>query len=838
MSWPSVAASRVLALFARSRLERRLDHEVRFHIEMETEANLARGMNPRDAQHAALRSFGGVDATKEIYRERRALPLIETTMQDIRYALRSLRRAPAFAVAAIAVLALAIAANTAMFSVIHAVILKPLPLPDPDRLAVITTGSGRSTLQLAQAWREHSRSIASLAVSDIATVTVISGGDAFRVRAARCSPEYFGLTGIQPVLGRLFTAEDALERRRYALLGHELWQQRFGGSRDALGATVEINGSRSTVIGILPPKLDFPKTIAIWEPYTLSPGWDTGRFWSVLVRLRPGVPLHQATAEVDAIARRLDPVARGATVTTLARTITGPRERLALWLLAGAVFAVLLIASANVAGLVLARSAARQREFNTRFALGASRSRIVRQLLAESLTLATIAGVLGILLADGILRAIILWRPAGLERLDTISLDLRALAASALFCLVCAALVGLAPAFTLGRRVSGPVGRGLRRSLVAAEFAIAIVLLTGAGLLLRSLWSLQSVDHGFRTDRVLVVAAAAPSAGFYEPALARIQALPGVETAAIASDLFTASAGVAPIAAEGAEPEPVRFRSDEVSDGFFRTIGAPLVRGRFFSPGDGRGEPKVALVNETMARRLWPTSDPIGRRFRAGIGAAAGPWFTVVGVVRDIRRQGPEAEPIAQMFEPLAQNPPRGHVILVRSVGPNPLALAPAVEAAVHEVSKLAPVYGITTAERQLADYLAPRRLQTTLVVAFSAMALLIAAIGIYGLVQYSVTARTREIGIRVAIGSPAGQIFFLILREGMTLGFAGLCVGMLAALALSRAGASLLYGISATDPLTFLAVAAVLLTVAAAACYFPARRAMKLDPVRALRLD
>lgn len=834
MSWPRVAAARLRALFTRPRLERELDDEVRFHLEMEVDANLARGMSARDARHAALRNFGGVDPMKELYRDRRALPFVETTAQDIRYALRTLRRSPAFTAAAVAVLAIAIGANTAMFSVLNAVILRPLPFPEPDRLAIVRTVQGRSTLRLAEVLRDHGQSVAGLAVFDGASITLTSPGEAAQIRAVRASPAFFDLLGIQPALGRSFTPLETVERRRLALIGYNLWQQRFGGSPGAIGASIEIDGRTSVIVGILPAAVPFPAAVDVWEPHTLSPNWETASYWSVLARLRPRVTAEQAEAELTAVARNFDSLSRGILVVPLTLHITDARPRLALWMLSGAVFAVLLIAASNVAGLVLARSASRRREFSTRFALGASRSRVVRQLLAESLTLAVVAGGFGLLIAGVIVRLVLAFRPGDLARLDEVALDPRALAASFALCLLTAALVGLAPAASLGQRVTGPAGRGLRRALVAGEFALAIVLLTAAGLFLRSLWNLEGVDPGFRPERILSVSAAAPRTGFYDPALARIAALPGVESAAIVSNMFTSSTSAPMVAAEGSPGIRMTFRGDEISDGFFQTVGTPLLRGRFFQPGDGARPPKVAIVNETLARRLWPAHDPVGRRFRI----AGGDWIAVVGVARDMRRQGPESEPIAQMFEPLAQNPGRLIEILVRASNDNPLALAPSVQAAVYEVNKSVHLYGVNTLERRLAGYLSPRRLQTTLVAAFSVMALLIAAIGIYGLVQYSVTARTREIGIRIAIGARAGTIFGLVLREGLSLGLIGTVLGVIAALALNRFAATLLFGVSATDPLTLLAVSGILLAVTAVACFFPARRAMKLDPVTALRLE
>jgi putative ABC transport system permease protein len=387
-----------------------------------------------------------------------------------------------------------------------------------------------------------------------------------------------------------------------------------------------------------------------------------------------------------------------------------------------------------------------------------------------------------------------------------------------------------------------------RRALVVTEFALAIVLLAGAGLLIRSLVSVQNVDPGFRPERVLSVALASPAtmppaqrAAFYNRVLDRIETAPGVESAAIASELFLTAGSAQVVTLEGAAglvSERRQFRSDEMSDGFFTTIGAPLRKGRFFSKADTPDSPPVAIVNEAMARQLWPRSDPVGKRFKFGDPASANPWFTVVGIVGDMRRQGLETEPIPQMFQPLSQNPPRRAILLVRTSMADPFSLAGAVQAAVHRIEKHAVLYGVTTLENRLDAFLTERRFQTSLLFGFSLAALLMAAIGIYGLIQYSIALRTREIGIRIAIGAPASGIFRMVLGEGLKLALIGLAAGLAGSFWLARIASSLLFGVTATDPATFLTVSLLLVAVAGAACYFPARRAMKVDPIAALRLE
>ena len=876
MSWARVVAARLRGLLEHKRLERELDDEVRFHQEMQIEDNLKAGMNPTEARYAALRSFGAIEPMKERYRERRAFALVETIAQDIRYAVRTLQKSPGFTATAVAVLALAIGANTAMFSVLNAVLLRPLPYRSPEQLAMLwmedptqNLREGTSAYWNVEQWRSQSETFADMAFFDGVSVTLTSADRAEKISGVRTTPNLFPLLGVQPLHGRIFSREEAEQRQRLALISHRFWQARFGGSLDAIGATIHLDGAASRIVGILPAHFQFDDA-DVWEPHTMYPDWEVLRsargpgFWLVVGRLRPNVTIEQAQAEMNTISRRLVTSSernRGISVVPFSLHVIGPRPRLALWMLAGAVFLVLLIAATNLASLLLARSASREREIAIRAALGASRARIVRQLLAESLTLAVISGLLGLLVADAGIRFILAVKPGKLARLNEVSLDPYVLGCALALCLLTGILVGLAPAMTMARRDLRPSGqeggRGItsgvstlrtRRVLVVTEFALAIMLLVGAGLLVRSLWSAQNVDLGFRPERVLSVSLAPPAstataqrAGFYNRVLEQVASLPGVESAGVTSELFIGGGSERVITAEGdARPfsERLRYRSDELSEGLFKAVGAPLLRGRFFSDADGPDSPPVAIINEAMARQLWPGRDPVGKRFKRGPEQTASAWFTVVGVVGDMRRQGLEKNPIPQMFEPLAQNPPGRAILLVRTSMDDPLKMAGAVQAAVRRVEKYAVVYAVTTLENQLGAFLTERQFQSSLLIGFSVVALLMAAIGIYGLIQYSIATRTHEIGIRMAVGAQAGEIFRMIILEGLKLSLTGLVLGLVGALWLGQAGSSLLFGVTATDPLTFITVSLLLTAVATAACYFPARRAMKVDPMVALRQE
>jgi putative ABC transport system permease protein len=877
MSWATVVAARLRGLFERKRLERELDEEVRFHLEMQVEDNLQSGMDPAEARYAAMRSFGGLEPMKETYRERRTFTLIETTAQDLRYAVRTLRKSPGFAMTAVAVLALAIGANTAMFSVLNAVILRPLPYQSPEQLAMLWTEDptqklreGRSALWDVEQWRSQSQTFADMATFDTVS-TILTGADGVeQIIGASISPNLLPLLGVQPLLGRSFSTDEAEQRQRLVLISHRFWQARFGGSRDALGATVVLNGHPCRIIGILPADFQVARLDAdVWEPHASAPGVRGPQTWFVVGRLRPAVTFDQAQAEMSAVAGRLNdqlPLAerkRGISVVPLSLYMVGPQSRLALWMLGGTVFCVFLIAAANVTSLSLARSVARAREMAVRTALGASARRIVRQLLTEGVLLAAAAGLTGTLLAFAGIRLIRAFGPGNLPRLNEVSLDPRVLGCALGISLLAGILVGLAPAITAlrrdlrhsceegGRSVSGGAGiRRIRSALVVADFALAIVLLAGAGLLVRSWWNVTDIDPGFRPEQVLVMELSTPTnfnipaqrSELYHRVLEHVQAVPGVASAGIADDLFSENPREHILTVDrddGTFSERLPLTRDEVSADFFRALGTPLLRGRFFSIGDRPEAPLVAIINDAMARRSWPRHDPVGRRFMLRPRDSDGPWYTVVGVVADMRRQGLEREPLPQIFVSLAQNPPSPHVnLFIRTSSEDPLAMAGAVREAVRRVEKNAPVYGAAPLEQQLGVYLSQRRFQTSVLAGFSVVALLMAAVGIYGLIQYSIATRVQEIGIRMAVGAKAGAIFRMILSEGLKLSLTGLTLGLFGALWLGQAGSSLLFGVTATDPLTFVVVSLLLIAVAVAACCFPARRAMKIEPIVALRQE
>lgn len=813
---------------------------------------------------------------KEAFRERRTFALVETTAQDFRYGLRTLRKSPGFTMTAVAVLALAIGASTAMFSVLNTVLLRPLPYQSPERLAMLWTEDptqnfreGRSALWDVAQWRSQSQSFEGMATFD-AMSTFLTGADGVeQIVGAGISHNLLSLLGVRPIRGRGFSAEEAEQRQRLVLISHRFWQARFAGSDGAIGASLVLNGFPYQIIGILPAGFSIGRLNAdVWEPHASHQSVRGREAWFVVGRLRPAATLEQAQAEMTAVASRLrnqlpaDARNRTITVMPLSLYMVGARSRLGLWMLGGAVFCVFLIAAANVTSLSLARSVARAREMAVRVALGASAGRIVRQLITEGVLLAAVSGLTGTLLASAGIDLIRAFGPGNLPRLNEISLDLQVLGWALAITILAGILVGLSPAIATlrrdlrpsgtegGRRVSGGVGiRRIRRALVVADFALAVILLAGAGLLIRSWWNVNSINPGFRAERVLVMEVSAPMAfslpakqSFYHRLLETVQAIPDVEDAGIIGELFKENNREEVVTverADGTVSERMQFVGEEVSAEFFKAVGTPLLQGRFFSTGDGPDAPPVAIINHAMARRSWPGHDPLGKRFKLGPRDSSNRWYTVVGVVANMRAQGPEREPFPQMFVSLAQSaPPRNVDLFVRTSSPDPHAMTATLRAAVRGVEKNASIGEVATLEQQFGAYFAQRRFQTSLLIGFSIVALLMAAVGIYGLIQYSIATRTQEIGIRLAIGAQAGGIFRMILGEGMKLTLTGLMVGLLGALWLGQASSGLLFGVTPTDPLTFVVVSVLLLAVAIAACYFPARRAMKIEPIVALRQE
>ncbi|HEV2130574.1 MAG TPA: ABC transporter permease, partial [Longimicrobiaceae bacterium] len=694
-----------------------------------------------------------------------------------------------------------------------------------------------------------------------------------RISRTLVTANFFQTLGVEPALGRRFTPEEEVQgQHQVAVLSHGLWQRRFGGDPAAVGRTLRMNGTEFTVVGIMPPGFDFPSESQLWAP--LAPGEQIrearGAFWLYSVgRLAPGVSMEAAQTEMASIAERHrqeypEIFSRfGVFVQPVGDYLVGD-VRPALLVLLGAVAFLLLIASANVANLLLARAAAREREIAVRAALGASQRRIVTQLLIESVALALMGGLLGMLIAlwgVGLLKG---FGPADLPRLENVGVNGTVLAFTFLLSLLTGIAFGLAPAFQLmrtqiveplregGRGLSGGRrGRRTRNGLVVAEVALALVLLIGAGLLLQSFARLRSIDPGFRAENLLTVRLALGGSGyneppkvvaFYEQLLDRVQALPGVTSAAAASTILLPelanSAGVT-IEGRPAAPaeEQIEVPIDAVSPGFFRTLGTPLLRGRDFAPTDDPESTPVAIVNEAMAHRFWPDVDAIGQRYRYGAEESDAPWITVVGVVADARRSGLDQEARPSTFLPFRQQPLTSMVLVLRTTA-DPTTLAGAVRREVREIDPNLPLAEVSTLEAQLGERLAQRRFNALLLSIFSALALILATVGVYGVIAYSVNQSTREIGIRMALGARRGHVLGLVLRQVAVLLAVGVGIGVLVALLLSRTLSGMLYGTSAADPATYAAVALLLVAVALLAGFLPAHRATRVDPMIALRQE
>lgn len=877
MSRLRVMLARLRGQFAQRRLDRELDEELRFHLEMQAADNVESGMTPEVAQAAARRSLGTLTLVREQHRELRGFALVGRVAQDVRYASRLLVQSPSFAVAAIVTLATAMAATTVMLSVVNAVLLRPLPFRRPEELVMvwlsgIHQGSeGRPPFVAVEAWRK-SGAFADLAVLDPISASLAGAQGLERISVARISPNLFPLLGVQPVIGRLFTTEEAERRERLTVVSHRFWRARFGSDLSVLGATIDLDGQRSRIVGVLPDRAAIPGLDAdVWEAHTLFPDWEqrrtqlSGGSWFVLGRLQTGVSIEQARTQANVLVPGLrlaesPDIQAGVSVVALSRQVVGSRAQQALGLLAGAVICVLLVAAANVASLVLVRDAGRGRELTLRSTLGASRARIAQQLVAENLTLATVAAAAGLGLALVGNRMVRILGPTDLARLGETTIDARVFGWTMAMTLSAGAFIGGLPAATLQRSWAeatsgaearsvggGRSARNVRRILVVGELALAIVLTSSAGLLIRSWWDVTRLDAGFKSARVLSVQLAAPvhvaeaqRAGFYQGLLAEVAAAPGIEEVGIVGDLFVGHEGEREISVEGRSGSRVSAqisaRLDEASERLFTTLQIPLVSGRFFTADDRAGAMPVAIINQALARRFWADADPVGGRLKFGAPSSSRPWLTVIGVVGDMRRQGLEVEPVAQIFQPLAQSPSRLETLVVRGRAADPLELLPKVREAVWRVDRQTLLYDAARVDDRLGASLGQRRFQTLLLAAFSCIALLMAAIGIYGLIHYSVSARRQEIAVRLAIGARSTDVVWLVATECAQLITAGIGLGLLGAWLAGRVGEGLLVGVSGSDPLALGVASVSLLAVTVAACYFPVRRALRIEPNVALR--
>ena len=893
---------RLGVLLAPRRYARERAEETRFHLEREAaqRAHAERGAREGDTGdwRAAHRKFGNVTYHTEEARQMAGLGFFDTAGQDLRFALRGFRRAPAFTAVAVLTLAVGIGANTAIFSAVNAMLLRPLPFPEPERLMKVSMtvppraqGPARSDAPWSfPKWRvfRDAQTIFEPATAFTAyEATVRANGEAERLQREFIDRNYLPLLGIRPMLGRnLVPAEDAAPGApRVALIGHALWQRVYNADPKVLGQSISVDNAPHTIVGVMPPGFQgLSGTGEVWLPLMSQDAEQLEQAWShsltVVGRRKPGVSEAQAMTVAKQLGERVDrayphPSIKdehwGVEAKPLDALRVEPVVRRSLLVLFGAAGLVLLIACVNVANLFLVRASGRRREIAVRLAIGAGRGRLVRQLLTESTLLAALGGAAGVAVAYWGVRLLAALRPEaafrqrfvdiGVVSFSSIQLDPWALGFAAFVSVLTGVLFGLVPALQAThpslsealkdggarpklRRLRALSGRGV---LAALEVALALVLLAGSGLMLRSLGNLMGIDPGFRAEQTLTLRLNTREGfgrdslpGFYDALLERLRALPGVTSAALGDcpPLGGPCSGTVlahrdrPPAAPGSEPFVGVYW---VSPEWARTLDVPLKRGRMFGPADRMGAPKVVVVNETAAKKYWPGEDPIGKPVSVGQGGFWNDTATVVGVVGDVRFGSIDSLPQPDVFLSYYQSPRGRMMVFLRTAG-DPAALAPAARRAIREMAPDLPIYDIETLESRVGDAMAATRFSTVLLALFGAMALGLAMIGIYGVIAFAVAQRTREIGIRMALGATRGRVVRLVLGQGMGIAVAGAVAGLVAALAATRVLGSLLYGVTPSDPTTFGAMVALLALAVIAACWIPARRASGIEPTEALR--
>ena len=880
-----------LAAFAAPRnRERDLREELAFHRHMLDERARRTGLDPAAARRAAQLALGGEQQIVEAWRDQRGLPFLDTLGQDLRYGLRMLRRSPGFAATAIATLALGIGASTAIFSIVDAVLFRPLPFADSDRLVTVGDrnpdgSSSNAGFQTMMAWRDRSRTLEGFAGTRPWTPTLATNGEGERIQAVRVSWNYFDLLGVRPLIGRTFTPADDNARGddwpAYALLSESLWRRRFGGDPAIVGRTASLNDRPYRIVGVMPgsfESLDSEKfynaQTELWAPIgsymSGTPASGSCRGCAplkVFARLRPGVSIATATSEMNAIRaglQRADPggyETGSITLVPLRRALTND-VRTTLLVLLGAVVFVLLIACANVASLLLARSMTRQHELTIRAALGAGRARIVRQLLTESLLLAGIGGTAGLMVAAFGVRGLAALAPGTLPRVDTAAVDARVLAFTAVVTLLTSIACGLLPAWRAadrrGRRslaadTRAAVGRSSRAGslLVVGDLALALVLLAGAGLMLRTLAAFTHADPGFSADGVLTLRFALTgraypsdeaSIAFQGRLLERLRALPTVQSVAVAGYVpFAGVDGCWAFHAQGRmQPNPADdpcVARYSFSGDYFRAMNIPVVAGRAFTPEDSAASRRVILVSASTARLIWGSASPIGAQVRIG-SATTGPWRTVVGVIGDVHDGDLTAPPAPAMYTPETQVTSAYLTLVARSRNGDAASLAPDTRAVIRALDPLVPVYGVAPLSSLVRQSAAERVFVMRILSAFAAAAVLLAAVGLYGLVAYNVAERTREVGVRVALGARPADITRVVLGGGASTVALGVAGGLAMAVAATRFLGSLVYGVSVTDPTTFALSTAFLAAVALVAHAVPLGRALRVDPSSALRAE
>ena len=805
-------------------------------------------------------------------------------VQDVRYAVRTLRHSPGFAIVALLTLALGIGANSAIFSFVDGVLLKPLPYPDPDRLVLVWEKPPGGGINVVSAlnyldWRDHSDVFAHIAATTGGSVTLTGSGEPRRIPGGRVSAAYFDAFGVKAVMGRTFAPdEDQPGKEHVVVLSYRLWANEFGGDRTLVGRTLTLNGEAFTVIGVLPEGSPFDRTNnRLWRPLAFAPGERTRNFhWlQVVARLKPGVTLEQARARMDAIGAQIAadyPDSNknwGVSVVSYGDSVAGPQLKSSLYVLLAAVGLLMLIGCANLANLTLARGTAREREVAVRAALGAGRARLVRQFLTENVLLAVIGGAAGVVVGYGLMRGLqLMLPPFYLPAVASITMDVRVLAFALLLSVATGLAFGIVPALQAtspdlsgamkegGRGSSGDGGRRrLRSALVVVEVALAFILLAGGGLLIRSFFAMVNTPLGFDSTSVLTLripfandrfANAEQLTAYVRAVTSRLRAVPGVREVAATDTLpLEGYSNGMPFLIAGRETvdranrQACGFKVVEAS--YFRTLGIQIVKGRPFTDRDVRGAPPVIVINQSMADRYFAGVDPIGQRVliqeiipgKPALGPEI-PW-EIVGVIADERTAPLEYSMRPGVYAPMEQSPTTFVSLVVRTAM-QPDVLGPAMTRAVHEVDKDQAVSDLRTLDQMKSESSASSRLRTTLVVVFAALALLLSAIGVYGVLAYTVAQRAHEIGVRAALGASAGALMRMVMAGGLTLTVAGLALGVTGALALTRLLSNLLVGVGARDPLTLMTAALMLFVVAMLACYVPARRAARLDPLVVLR--
>ena len=876
--------------------EAEIVEELSQHLEQEYEGALSCGASDHEARRQVLEQLNASDLLGHELKHvehrisdkpsalgsERKINIFADLLQDVRYALRMLAKNPAFTAIAVMALALGIGANSAIFSVVNAVLLRPLPFKHPEQLLMVWEnaahmGFPKNTPSPANFldWQKQAQSFTGMAAMVERSFNLTGVGEPERLDGRRVSANLFDLLGVPALLGRTFVPDDDRPGTHVVLLSYSLWQRRFGSDPAVIGRALTLNGESYTVVGVMPRLVQLPgfanRKDQLWVPIAFPREEAAQRgnhFLGVIARLKPGVTLKQAQAEMETIAARLaqqypDYNTRiGAVVMPVHEEVVGDIKP-ALFILLGAVGFVLLISCANVANLLLARAAVRQKEIALRLALGASRSRLTRQFLTESVLLALFGAGLGLLLALAGIRIMKIFIPSTISQVEAIHIDARVLIFTAVVAVLTGIAFGLAPAIhgshlnlndTLkegGRDSAGGMkGNRARGLLVIGEVAVSFVLLVGAGLLINSFFHLRNLDPGFRADHLLTMKVDLSEGkypdrdrrtAFFDELIRQVRALPGVQSAAVAGNLpLTYNGDSMTISVEGVPDPPPDQRPDvifrAVGPDYFGTMGIPIIRGRDFTDEDKTDAKDAVVISEKTAQHFWPGQDPIGKRLKPGSSTTNFPWREVIGIVKDVRQNDLIAPPKMQMYFNYRQLKDLAANALVVRTSIDPMSLAIPVRNAIWSVDKDQTVADIDTMDNIVAEAVARQRFSMLLLGLFAILALLLASVGIYGVMSYSVAQRTREIGIRIALGARRADVLQMTVKQGLKLVGVGMMIGLAAAFLLTRLLASLLFGISATDPITFVGISVVLLAVAILASYVPALRATKVDPITALR--